>query len=421
MALRNKSYISFIIASIIICTTFDILLAIPAWARKYGASCTTCHVSIPKLNSFGDAFRLNGYRFPKETKDLLQEQAVPLGGKPQQEQWPENAIWPGEIPGSPPLSIRTELDLNFYFNQEESTQFDLPHEIYALSGGNLGESVSFFLELLLIKDGTFGGLRRSFLQFDSPIWNNRLLNLKIGKFEISTLPSSGIRRITSISDNIVNSFQNGMNPNSLNTPMSGIELWGIKDGKNGGGLFYGVGITKAPSDSTTLDNSTVGTNYYGRLSFKFGGLSLSGESGPVPQGGNWRDNHLRLGGFVYSGNSMISDFVRYGLDVRLQVQELDLLAGMMIGRDEFQIAPMSTVSFSAFFIEADYLIYPWVISALRLDIGFTPDDALADDIYNLLLNLSTSLRPNIVIRTEFSKELAGEKLSKGKVRFDYAF
>ena len=36
--------------------------AIPAFARKYGVRCTTCHESWPVLNDFGRAFRDNGYQ-----------------------------------------------------------------------------------------------------------------------------------------------------------------------------------------------------------------------------------------------------------------------------------------------------------------------------------------------------------------------
>ena len=40
---------------------------IPAFARKYQTSCQTCHVAIPTLTPFGEAFRQNGYRFPAGT------------------------------------------------------------------------------------------------------------------------------------------------------------------------------------------------------------------------------------------------------------------------------------------------------------------------------------------------------------------
>ena len=37
--------------------------AIPAFARKYGMSCTACHEAWPKLNDQGIAFRDNGYQW----------------------------------------------------------------------------------------------------------------------------------------------------------------------------------------------------------------------------------------------------------------------------------------------------------------------------------------------------------------------
>src|SRR5450631_2797669 len=44
--------------------------AIPSFARKYQASCQTCHTVYPVLNSFGEAFRRNGYRFPSKNGSL---------------------------------------------------------------------------------------------------------------------------------------------------------------------------------------------------------------------------------------------------------------------------------------------------------------------------------------------------------------
>ena len=36
--------------------------AIPAFARKYALPCSACHTAWPELNSFGQAFRDNGYQ-----------------------------------------------------------------------------------------------------------------------------------------------------------------------------------------------------------------------------------------------------------------------------------------------------------------------------------------------------------------------
>ena len=38
--------------------------AIPAFARRYGVPCATCHSAITRRNEFGDAFRKAGYRWP---------------------------------------------------------------------------------------------------------------------------------------------------------------------------------------------------------------------------------------------------------------------------------------------------------------------------------------------------------------------
>ena len=38
--------------------------AVPYFARKYSMSCVTCHVQVPKLNEYGEAFIARNYRLP---------------------------------------------------------------------------------------------------------------------------------------------------------------------------------------------------------------------------------------------------------------------------------------------------------------------------------------------------------------------
>ena len=73
-----------LVSGALIAALFTVLVgtdawAIPAFARKYQTSCQTCHIAYPKLNPFGNAFRLRGYRMPGETEDLVKEVPVPLG------------------------------------------------------------------------------------------------------------------------------------------------------------------------------------------------------------------------------------------------------------------------------------------------------------------------------------------------------
>ncbi len=48
--------------------------AIPAFARKYDMSCSTCHAPIPKLKPYGEEFAGNGFQLAdKEAPRFLRE------------------------------------------------------------------------------------------------------------------------------------------------------------------------------------------------------------------------------------------------------------------------------------------------------------------------------------------------------------
>src|SRR5450631_2099810 len=82
--------------------------AFPIFARKYQTSCTTCHSVYPKLNPFGEAFRLNGYRMPKETEELIKQKPVSMGSEAYKRVWPD-AVWPNELPGNAPLAVNVKM------------------------------------------------------------------------------------------------------------------------------------------------------------------------------------------------------------------------------------------------------------------------------------------------------------------------
>src|SRR5438105_15531655 len=78
--------------------------AVPAFARKYGTSCTTCHTIFPKLTPFGEAFRRNGYRFPGVDSDFVKAEPVPLGQDQAKQMFPD-AVWPSQVTSFPPLAL----------------------------------------------------------------------------------------------------------------------------------------------------------------------------------------------------------------------------------------------------------------------------------------------------------------------------
>ena len=73
------------------------LMAIPAFARKYHTACATCHNNWPELNDFGRAFKINGFKFPKDDEVFVKEPPLMLGAQAQKEAFPYS-IYPGELP-----------------------------------------------------------------------------------------------------------------------------------------------------------------------------------------------------------------------------------------------------------------------------------------------------------------------------------
>src|SRR5713101_7471922 len=127
--------------------------AVPAFARKYQTSCQTCHIVFPKLNGFGEALRLRGYRMPGETEEMVKQPPVSLGAPAYKKLWPQ-AIWPGEISSSVPLAVNVKLaDQNASSVNDDGSvsrvrnDLQFPQEVNIFGAGTLGEHVSYFSEV----------------------------------------------------------------------------------------------------------------------------------------------------------------------------------------------------------------------------------------------------------------------------------
>ena len=129
--------------------------AVPAFARKYQTSCQTCHIVFPKLNAFGEAFRLRGYRMPGESEDMVKQPPVSLGAPAYKKLWPQS-VWPGEISSAVPLAVNVLLaDVNKSSLNEDGTvtsvknDFQFPQEVSLFAAGTLGEHVSYWSEIVM--------------------------------------------------------------------------------------------------------------------------------------------------------------------------------------------------------------------------------------------------------------------------------
>src|SRR5215470_7223 len=125
--------------------------AIPAFSRKYQTSCTTCHSNYPELNDFGEAFKKNGFKFPKDDETFVKEPPVLLGSKAQKEAFPA-AVYPGEIPGSVPVAFRYSGNFNYNAKQPieagflPRTDLFVPNTFTIIGAGSFGPNISFWVD-----------------------------------------------------------------------------------------------------------------------------------------------------------------------------------------------------------------------------------------------------------------------------------
>src|SRR5580692_4397716 len=188
--------------------------AIPAFSRQYGTSCSTCHVDFPKLNDFGKAFKDAGFKFPKDDESFIKVPPVLLGAPANKELFP-HSIWPGSIPGVPPIGLRYNHFFQVVsanrnnFNLQNTTggpalnQFiprtDFQTGLFSIfTAGNFGSDIAFWVDDDISVGGanSNGGLGDGYLKFVNigrflklP---TDLLSLRVGQFELD-LPFSQAR------------------------------------------------------------------------------------------------------------------------------------------------------------------------------------------------------------------------------------
>jgi len=425
--------------------------AIPAFSRQYGTSCSTCHVDFPKLNDFGKAFKDAGFKFPKDDETFIKIPPVMLGAPAQAELWP-HTIFPGTIPGMPPVGLRFNTffqvvganrnNFNLQSPGDPTSPFipqtDFQSGLFSIfMAGNFGSDIAFWVDDDISVGGAnaAGGLGDGYLKFVNVGRFLKLpkdaLSVRVGQFELD-LPFSQARSwnlsgwdIYSQNNIGIPGQQNVNNAFALENAAQGVEFSG---GHQYRGYHYSLAIVNQNTGGTPGAGNNVppevaytsDSNFkdiYARLSYRFNlerdpasrnEIQAAGATGP-------RDHtYLTVGTLYFYGRSVQrfagqassavdtvltarEPFYRVGGDFSFNYRTFNLFGQYIHGHDQ-NLLPLtptgftlptgfmagSAATFNGGFIEADYLVLPWVMTIMRWDevnstadringIGATPD------------------------------------------------
>jgi hypothetical protein len=401
--------------------------AVPAFARKYGTSCLTCHTVFPKLTPFGEAFRRNGYLFPGLDSDFVKQEPVPMGQEATKKTFPDS-VWPANLPASVPLAVGVLGAASLHPDKTASVPRENHETRFALDGlvsegqifvgAALSDSVTVFAEVSIADGGA--DVEHASVHFNDLFGPKHLFNLSVGKAS-ATLSSFGPHSSYSgglaIPDVPVTAVYlpelqpgvaNVTNPFVLSRNATGFELNGVYEGR----FHYALGLT---SSNNSFGGSFNSENWYASAGYKLGGMRLDGEgeAGPKDSMRPWAEEALTLHGFAYHSNEHFADpsdptgatasndvslTVGGGLRAQYGSAELDVgYYNQSHNRAFFDPAgALGKGSADVFYAELSYVLYPWLVPFVRAQrINLHPTGGTSVNDLHLLPGVAFLIRPNI--------------------------
>lgn len=417
----KRIYVFILILSAITFFMPDRAHALPAFARKYGFTCTMCHTAYPKLNDFGQRFRDNGYQIPG------------------QEGYEKNVF---EI--APPLSLRTTTGLTIYDSKQGTTSGFNIYGLDLLAAGVLHKNISFLLIYTPRIDepaadytgpqGTnpsqLGSMESANIVFSNIIHD--ALNLRIGRFEPAYQAISSHRSFYIMEPYEVYTFTTPSNSFVFADNQMGVEA----AGHFRSGFKYAVGVVNGNGGNP--DNNTY-KDVYANLFQVIGkgdGQSAGQRIGVFGYYG-WQPTVLpgpvaAPTGETNGGGS--KPFYRLGADLSLNWSTLNLEVLYMAGVDDKALNtldPAKDYVYSGGFAELDWalltnngliasIIYNWVIPPVY-------DNARTVNAYSVLMRyyLGDWTAYNIALHGEYTYRETGKNNPQRENLFtalvDFAF
>ena len=389
--------------------------AIPAFARRYGTSCQTCHIAFPKLTPFGEAFRRDGYKFPGQDDDFVKQEQVPLGQEAYKQMFP-NAVWPGTLAASPPLALGFNGSVNIHPTKSSgSAQADngsaitlqnLVEEAHLWAGGAFSEHIAYYGEVTFSGGGT--DIEHAELHFNDLGLSPHLVNLYVGR---------GVPNLTSfaphssyIADTILPSISvtalYGANPDNSFSTLGQYNLMEL-NGMYRGRFIYSLGANSGANvDTRTSENVTA------HVGFKVGGMRLDGENATGGTGNPlkpWEETALTVDVFGTRSAShfvsvadptMFQDDLTYVLGGHLRgtVGSFELDSGLFQEWHNHATDTGAGVKALTQYDELSYVVFPWLVPAIRMEyVSLLPDGGSRLNDVLFIAGAACLIRPNLKV------------------------
>lgn len=376
--------------------------AIPVFARKYKTSCQTCHTVFPRLTPIGDAFRMNGYRFPSCDSAQVKDEPVSLGAEAYKELYPADSVWPSDLPGTAPLAIVAKLRATAWQKGSDQTShfagLNPWFDVYAAA--TLGENISVFGKFQV--NGP--SCQNCHTYFSATFQVLRNTTLKVGRFQ-PELFNFHQQPFYEMHDLFGPQRRVGANAWNYGKDV-GVEAAAIWAGR----LRTVLGVMEGQDD---LNQPLQSKNGYVRAAYRFGGMRMDGQSDPgyLAPTKNWRDRSIQFGMLGYIGSARLQSsnavgapvavddgFAILGGDTTIQFDDWTVFGGGFAEKHRRPTGTDHNIWAERWFGGIRYVLFPSVVPGVMFD--YFNSELAGDYQYQIRPRVDVLARANVKVRVD---------------------
>ncbi len=393
---KRISFILILISGLIFIS--EQVQAIPAFARKYRLSCTTCHSpAIPMLKPYGDEFAGNGFRLEDERS-------------------PRYYIETGDTKLSLlrqlPIAVRLEGFVNYNLAGNEKADFASPYLMKLMSGGEISERISYYFYFFFHERGEVAGVEDAFLMYNNLFKID--FDVYLGQFQVSDPLFKRELRL-SLEDYVLYTSQIGN---------SGINLTYDKGAMFTLGLSTGTGVTLELLNGDGIgeaENRVFDHDKYKNLFAK-----VSQDVGEI----------LGVGAFVYTGKEELihntatnvdNEIFMWGPDLTFTPTDKWTLNVQYLMREDSQVFPnMSSTTLLKDVVTAgamaELIFSPqgdqsnWYLLGL---FNWVESDFNPADYQSVTFHAGYLLRRNVRLAAEYTLDMTNPDNSANRLSFGF--